>query len=499
MNDSLLNDETGREYGTRPLLQALLRIAVEVIRLCDANGIRYYFDSGSALGAVRHGGFIPWDDDIDIAMTRDDYEKFISVARRELPDGLALVHYTNTPERWYMHSFSKVQCTDRELVDSLESQIGFRLSQGVAIDIFPLDGMPRNGLERYWWLTRYYSILIAAASFRSQREGLLARYTWQRPFIVGLGTVLRLLFYRVRRPDDLVVYTDRLFKTHRVEVGRECGYLNSCISGHGLLTCSVPYEVYGEGRLVPFERIIVRIPEKADSYLRTFYGDYMQFPPMSKRHPEHCANSPILWLENRNFIAQKNVDYAWKYGPTDISVRKIVAPIVLLNFDDNDEAENLVRQIRSVDGGEGREILVGAGCSEKIERVLSKHGRLIVMTQGARISEALMSYMDEALEFYFMDKLVWCVNGAQHEGLEVPHRYHEDVFIAPCHLSRVWGFWHDRWQAMGSKDLLSLSKSAKEIMTRHGLYAICPCIDTLKHKPRLSKNLEPEAAFVRQM
>ena len=106
------------------------------IQICKKYDMRYFLAGGSCLGAVRHRGFIPWDDDIDVVMPREDYEKFLKVARNELPENIFL--QTGKTDNDFPMNFAKLRNSDTTFIET--SVKNFKINHGVFIDIFPLDG-----------------------------------------------------------------------------------------------------------------------------------------------------------------------------------------------------------------------------------------------------------------------------------------------------------------------------------------------------------------------
>ena len=134
-------------------------IVKEVVRICDKYDLKYYMLGGTMLGAIRHKGFIPWDDDIDLGMPRDDYEKFLELAEQELPAHLKVVNYRNTPN--YMYYITRVLDTDTKVI---EERIGNdNKYTNASIDIFPIDGTPNNPLLRkiYFFRVLYHRALMS--------------------------------------------------------------------------------------------------------------------------------------------------------------------------------------------------------------------------------------------------------------------------------------------------------------------------------------------------
>ena len=125
-------------------LKQMQKIEFDILRtvhtLCQENHITYYLGYGTMLGAVRHQGFIPWDDDVDIVMPRDDYRRFLQLAPQYLPEHLKLCHLGNTAP--YNYDFAKIQDKRTILIEDTYSYLG--IESGVYIDIFSLDGYPAD-------------------------------------------------------------------------------------------------------------------------------------------------------------------------------------------------------------------------------------------------------------------------------------------------------------------------------------------------------------------
>ena len=110
------------------------------ILVCSSLKLRYYLVCGSALGAVKYKGFIPWDDDIDVGMPREDYEVFVSKAQELLPENVFLQNYRT--DKSFPHVFTKLRNSDTTLIE--ENMAHLNMNHGIFIDVFPLDGYPKN-------------------------------------------------------------------------------------------------------------------------------------------------------------------------------------------------------------------------------------------------------------------------------------------------------------------------------------------------------------------
>ena len=124
-------------FGFMPLWCGLLDIYVDFAKICKKYGLRHYVAYGTAIGAIRHQGFIPWDDDFDVVMPREDYELFISKYYEELMQEHKLINHHN--HKLFKNAFSKIMLGDRKKLTEIETATRRKQNQGVFIDIFPYD------------------------------------------------------------------------------------------------------------------------------------------------------------------------------------------------------------------------------------------------------------------------------------------------------------------------------------------------------------------------
>ena len=128
----------------RRLQLTILEILKDIDSICKENNIEYYIAYGTALGAVRHGGFIPWDDDIDICMTREAYDRFLEVMPNAMPEKYDLLDIKNTNK--YSMCFAKVSKKGTKFKEKVGTAEGYE--QGIFVDVFPLDYAPDDEKER---------------------------------------------------------------------------------------------------------------------------------------------------------------------------------------------------------------------------------------------------------------------------------------------------------------------------------------------------------------
>ena len=257
------------KFGLRPVWDAELELYEVFRRACADNGLSFFAAAGTALGAIRHGGFIPWDDDFDLLMMRPDYERWKSIANKVLPEGFKWVCAEDDPE--YDLTFGKVCDMREERLEHLREKTGLELGQGIFIDVYPIDRLPSTRFFLTLWLIK-----------RALYRRLLSR----RPGLPGL-------FFQALRPlfgfgaDE---YRNRLRFMRRLANrdfagAKMCGHANDSSNYRRNHWWRV--EWFRETKWVPFEDTAIPMPIDYDAFLRGTYGDYMKLPPEDKRVPTH--------------------------------------------------------------------------------------------------------------------------------------------------------------------------------------------------------------------
>ena len=249
-----------------------LAILKDIDSFCRANDIRYFVTYGTLLGAVRHKGFVPWDDDIDIAMPREDYDRFVKEYKSEDYEFIGL---ENNPDVYI--TLGRVTDTKKSYMVSSVPWHGTSVKTGLFIDIFPMDHVPEDKASR----KKLYGSLryLNTNSVRIRKAHVE---------ILGDKKVLRSLFYRYFHP--------RLRLTDPTLLPRYVQYLvKTCSDPSSPLVSQFTYPdrklwAFREDELydlidLPFEDITVRAPKMYDRFLRSIYGNYMQLPPKEKQHP----------------------------------------------------------------------------------------------------------------------------------------------------------------------------------------------------------------------
>ena len=251
----------------------LQRVEFEILRqavaVCEAKGLRYYLVCGSALGAVKYGGFIPWDDDVDLALPRDDYERFLREAPALLPEELVLQNYHT--ERCCPNVYTKLRNRNTTFIEASAAELP--ICHGIFIDVFPLDRYPASRL-RGWALERKKRFFqgLASSVYCSQKSGRALLYD-------RLG---RLLGIRKRLPKLMA----RLEKT-LIQPGDRASDL---MCNHGNWQGKkdyAPSSVFAEGAPAIFEGLPVVVPKEYDAYLTQKYGDWRADLPEEQKAGHH--------------------------------------------------------------------------------------------------------------------------------------------------------------------------------------------------------------------
>lgn len=253
------------------LQQKSLELLKIVIEICDKWDIKYYLVCGTALGAVKYGGFIPWDDDIDVGFPRPEYERFLEVAPAELPEWCFLQNYKT--EKMYPYTFSKLRNSNTAFIQKGDGHLP--LNHGIYVDIFPLDGHPGGRVEKAVFNLKkkiYTAMRMCLLDDQSSRKII-----YRNKLLRAFGVHKRITFAQKQN--------ERLYRKYSVETSELwCNYGN----WQGVLE-NAPKWQYGEGAWAEFEGLKVRIPERYDEYLTQKYGDWRSDPPEDKQKSHHIA------------------------------------------------------------------------------------------------------------------------------------------------------------------------------------------------------------------
>ena len=255
--------------------KVLLDILEMVIGICERHGLSYYICAGSLLGAARHGGIIPWDDDVDVEMPRRDYDKFLSLVQAELPKGYFA--QTSATDEEFIITHLKIRKDGTAGVDYKHGKKLKCFHMGIFLDVFPLDGVPASVADE----DRIESELahlreIRASAFRRRHKHAILGW---------LKSLANRLRFRLMGGRRLFERREALLRAHDMSATEECVLAPSEFHFRSRFRRSSSF--YREGFVeLPFEYLTVRAPVRYEELLTVTYGDWHKFVKGSAMHPE---------------------------------------------------------------------------------------------------------------------------------------------------------------------------------------------------------------------
>lgn len=281
-----------KEYKTEDLHKLWKyeeNIYLEFSRICEKHNLRYFSAYGTVLGAIRHKGFIPWDDDMDMGMPREDYEKFIKIAPKELKENFELQEARLT--KGYVLPFAKLTRSDTTFIEATDTDRKYH--SGIFVDIFPFDLVSekmeeRKKAEKKCW---FYARLMVLCDY--PRPKVPASVTGIKKSLVYAACSLAHFGLKVlrrtpaklqdkyiqsaseygKRHKDAHLYADFVMYNAEIDFGRSDQYFD-----RNTLFPAVE---------VPYDNIMVKVPHDWDKYLTDSYENYMELPPVEQRHTHY--------------------------------------------------------------------------------------------------------------------------------------------------------------------------------------------------------------------
>lgn len=268
-------NETEREN----LKSCLLEIFKDINEVCIKYNLCLMVCGGTALGSVRHQGFIPWDDDLDVMMPREDYDKLLKIFENELSWG----YYLYAPNTRFSatNTFAKIMKKNTTLIDLHNAQNKYK--KGIYLDVFPIENTPNNLLVRKikGFLSDIFAYMAVSVCMHTNRNKLMWTYVSANrkslnnyKLRIFLGAIFSFLSYeKWYNLYDKFVQGSKKSDYLTIPTGRKH------YGGETLKT-----DIYFPPSEGTFEEVKVMLPHNADAYLRNLYGnDYMQIPPLEKR------------------------------------------------------------------------------------------------------------------------------------------------------------------------------------------------------------------------
>lgn len=261
-----------KEIDVQNLKKKQIEILDVMSQFCEKHDIRYWIDSGTLLGAIRHKGYIPWDDDVDTGMLREDYDKFLKLFNQE-NDRYKVYSIENNLE--YSYPFAKIVDTKTVLYEPDER--GYKLS--VYIDLFVYDNAPDDETEvKKMFRKRIFLQKMRSLQWHHRPNGSFIR---------------RALIYIANVPMRLV--PNGYFERKIVENAKKFQYVDTKRVGNFTASevVTADKEIFRDFVWVEFEGKQYKAPIGYDEWLRAFYGNYMELPPIEKRISNHSFKAYV--------------------------------------------------------------------------------------------------------------------------------------------------------------------------------------------------------------
>lgn len=283
LGEDFFKEEVRCEYLINAEMKQVFAVLLDLYlifeEICDKHGLRYYANSGFLLGAIRHKGFIPWDDDIDVAMPREDYEKFMEIAPKELSSP----YFLRTPFTDKGSFFSTIVLMNLSTTFVLKCFQYNSFRMGIGMDIFPLDYCDPSTFDDDR-AQIYYNVMCCSG--------------WMK------ASCKNMEFYQPEKYEHFKT-TNPLENWKKVhEIATNPKYRNSGYLGISALTILkkeqsiYPISDFDKAIMWPFESIQVPVPVGYDNLLTIQYGDYMKYPPVEERGRK---NDQIIFDPNHSY------------------------------------------------------------------------------------------------------------------------------------------------------------------------------------------------------
>lgn len=269
------------------LKRKLLNMLSWFHNFCQEHGMRYYVIGGTMLGAARHQGFIPWDDDIDVGMPRSDYRRLEELLKDY--KGRYILETPHTTNKDYFYPMAKLYDTETTLIENTR----YKIKRGIYLDIFPLDGVGDSEEESFEFYKkvkfRRYLLLTLTTGIRKGRS-----------IFKNLATALmRVVPDCVLSKKKLLLSLDKLCAQKDFD---QCEWVGNLV-GNWMNREIMPYRYFGQPQLYVFEEITVFGVQEPDAYLTALYGDWKKLPPIEKQKSHH----DFLFIDlNTPYVSKMN-------------------------------------------------------------------------------------------------------------------------------------------------------------------------------------------------
>ena len=244
----------------------------EIKRICEKNSIPYFLIGGTLIGAVRHKGFIPWDDDIDVGMLRKDYDRFLEIAPTEIDKETFFLQTPETEDNCYDYEIARVRLNNTHFIQKHRKNLN--LHNGFFAEIIPYDDLPNTNLKCVLY-SKYFRFMKKLVGYRGGYEYEVTSKKVKKIIFLILVNLSKIIPFKVL-DNKMRNYHKKYYNTNSEKVFLLAGAYNYKRESHLRKTVS-------EFTELQFEDDTFKVPKEYDMFLREQYGDYMQLPPAEKQ------------------------------------------------------------------------------------------------------------------------------------------------------------------------------------------------------------------------
>lgn len=255
-----------RKINTQQVQEILLQLMSEFHNFCITHNIKYYMIGGTLLGAVRHKGFIPWDDDIDVGMLRQDYEKFLALSSKFSKNYIISNYKTNKHANFPLTRIH----VPGTYIKTNEPK---KFNHALFLDVFPIDNVPNSYslAKKHANKIRFYKNLLHYKGYIQSKNKI--KNSFRKIVRVFLAPI---------RYNCIIAKMDRIFQMFANE---DTACVCSMASQYSYEKQTMKREIYGEPILLPFDNYYFYAPQEPIKYLTQLYGEYQKLPSIEKRRP----------------------------------------------------------------------------------------------------------------------------------------------------------------------------------------------------------------------